>query len=200
MAIESDRGHIAWVQEVLRRYGYAPGPVDGVIGPRTRGAVRWFQVAYAGAHPDVARLAIDGVPGPQTSRALDALPHLSPHFTTHEMGCKHCGRVHVDGRLLEALEVTRRRQGDRPIVIISGYRCAVHNHRVGGAEHSQHLVGRAADLGGHVDLDDVLASHLYGGVGRRGDRASHVDVRQYDGVPKTRGPIPVGDPAQWSYG
>lgn len=33
-----------------------------------------------------------------------------------------------------------------PIVITSGFRCAVLNKRVGGASNSQHLYGQAADL------------------------------------------------------
>lgn len=39
----ADRPTIVYVQRVLARAGYAPGPVDGVIGPRTRSAIRRFQ-------------------------------------------------------------------------------------------------------------------------------------------------------------
>jgi peptidoglycan hydrolase-like protein with peptidoglycan-binding domain/DNA invertase Pin-like site-specific DNA recombinase len=50
------------VQRVLRRHGWAPGPVDGLFGPRTEAAVLRFQAA--------AGLAVDGVVGEQTARAL----------------------------------------------------------------------------------------------------------------------------------
>jgi peptidoglycan hydrolase-like protein with peptidoglycan-binding domain len=38
------------VQQALRRLGYDPGPVDGVLGPLTRAAIRRFQQAI-GAEP-----------------------------------------------------------------------------------------------------------------------------------------------------
>jgi DNA invertase Pin-like site-specific DNA recombinase len=38
----SDR--VREVQERLRRLGYRPGPVDGLFGPRTEGALKWFQI------------------------------------------------------------------------------------------------------------------------------------------------------------
>jgi peptidoglycan hydrolase-like protein with peptidoglycan-binding domain len=34
------------VQRRLRRLGYRPGPVDGLFGPRTRAATRWFQFKH----------------------------------------------------------------------------------------------------------------------------------------------------------
>ena len=50
------------LQEELSREGYNPGSVDGVFGPRTEEAVFAFQTA--------ADLAVDGIVGPQTLRAL----------------------------------------------------------------------------------------------------------------------------------
>ena len=52
------------VQRLLRRLGDAPGPVDGLYGPLTTGAVQRFQEAHA--------LAVDGVVGPQTMGRLVA--------------------------------------------------------------------------------------------------------------------------------
>ena len=40
---ESTRDRIANLQRALRRLGYDPGPVDGILGARTRGAIRAFQ-------------------------------------------------------------------------------------------------------------------------------------------------------------
>jgi hypothetical protein len=52
------------VQRLLRRLGDAPGPLDGLYGPLTTGAVQRFQEAHA--------LTVDGVVGPQTMGRLMA--------------------------------------------------------------------------------------------------------------------------------
>lgn len=52
----------AALQVALRATGDYAGPVDGLAGPATRGAVRRFQARH--------RLAVDGIAGPQTRRAL----------------------------------------------------------------------------------------------------------------------------------
>lgn len=59
-------GHVGWDVSVtqfrLAWHGFPSGPLDGVFGPRTEAAVRRFQ-RWAG-------LAVDGVPGRATYRAL----------------------------------------------------------------------------------------------------------------------------------
>jgi peptidoglycan hydrolase-like protein with peptidoglycan-binding domain/anti-sigma regulatory factor (Ser/Thr protein kinase) len=50
------------LQRRLRQLGFAPGPIDGLFGPLTEGAVQRFQGA--------AGLAPDGVVGPATRKAL----------------------------------------------------------------------------------------------------------------------------------
>jgi len=35
------------VQQALQKKGFTPGPIDGVLGPLTKGAVRKFQDRYA---------------------------------------------------------------------------------------------------------------------------------------------------------
>ena len=102
---------------------------------------------------------------------------LSPHFSTAEFRCHHCGRVEVSPALIEALERCRRIHG-RPLPIVSGWRCAAHNAAVGGAPRSQHLYGRAADIPqGLVTVPEALASG-FTGVGHRRGWVVHVDVRQ----------------------
>jgi LysM repeat protein len=58
---------IAGLQVALRAHGIYCGPVDAVLGPRTRTAVKTFQRR--------AGLPVDGVPGPRTRRALGPLGH-----------------------------------------------------------------------------------------------------------------------------
>jgi peptidoglycan hydrolase-like protein with peptidoglycan-binding domain len=52
------------LQRRLHALGQQPGPIDGLYGPLTEAAVKRFQSA--------AGLAIDGIAGPQTQRALQA--------------------------------------------------------------------------------------------------------------------------------
>jgi peptidoglycan hydrolase-like protein with peptidoglycan-binding domain len=41
-----DREDVRAVQSGLRAKGMEPGPIDGIVGPRTREAVRAFQTRY----------------------------------------------------------------------------------------------------------------------------------------------------------
>lgn len=52
------------VQRALARLGYAPGPVDGLMGPRTRSAIRAYQAA--------AGLTADGRLTPELERGIRA--------------------------------------------------------------------------------------------------------------------------------
>ncbi|HWT23532.1 MAG TPA: peptidoglycan-binding protein [Solirubrobacteraceae bacterium] len=55
---------VARLQRVMLRLGYEPGPIDGLYGPLTAGAVRRVQSANG--------VAVDGIAGPVTQRALRA--------------------------------------------------------------------------------------------------------------------------------
>jgi murein DD-endopeptidase MepM/ murein hydrolase activator NlpD len=61
-AARAANADVAALQVALRAVGLRPGPIDGISGPLTRGAVRRFQVR--------AHLAVDGIAGPRTRRAL----------------------------------------------------------------------------------------------------------------------------------
>jgi hypothetical protein len=50
------------IQARLQNLGFDPGPIDGVIGPRTQDAIKGFQSRF--------RLAVDGVAGPITQAKL----------------------------------------------------------------------------------------------------------------------------------
>jgi peptidoglycan hydrolase-like protein with peptidoglycan-binding domain len=56
------RADVAALQVALRGVGFPAGPVDGISGAWTRGAVRRFQRSR--------HLAVDGIAGPRTRRAL----------------------------------------------------------------------------------------------------------------------------------
>jgi len=102
---------------------------------------------------------------------------LSPHFHAAEFACPHCREVgRISTRLLGVLENARRAAGNRPLHIVSGYRCPVWNRRVGGIERSEHLLGRAADVpGGYLTASQWEAAGAVG-IGIRRGRVVHVDV------------------------
>jgi peptidoglycan hydrolase-like protein with peptidoglycan-binding domain len=43
MPPEMRRAYIVGIQEELRQHGYRPGPADGIMGARTRGAIRAYE-------------------------------------------------------------------------------------------------------------------------------------------------------------
>lgn len=103
---------------------------------------------------------------------------VSEHFSRREFACHHCGRIHIAPQLVTMLEAARRRVR-KPLRIVSGYRCPVHNREVGGAKSSQHLRGTAADVpAGYAPVGVWIDAGARGiGVDRQG-RVIHVDVRQ----------------------
>lgn len=107
------------------------------------------------------------------------------HFSRTEFSCPHCGATFVAPRLVRHLEQLRELV-ERPIVIVSGYRCPPHNKAVGGAPDSQHVYATAADL--HPRVATVAQAEAAGfrGIGSSGRWAVHVDMRD-------------GALARWSY-
>ena len=67
------------------------------------------------------------------------------HFTRAEFACPCCGRSDMDLDFVRRLDRVRERLG-RQLVVLSGFRCAERNRRVGGVADSAHLRGLAADL------------------------------------------------------
>jgi len=102
---------------------------------------------------------------------------LSPHFSRHEFDSHDGAIAHPDPDLINALEKLRHLVGDKPLKIVSGYRSAAWNRHVGGANHSQHLFNRAADIPqGYATVEQARESG-FTGVGVCDEFAVHVDVR-----------------------
>ena len=139
----------------------------------------------------------------------------SAHFADEELCCPHCLINGMQQSALDLAEDVRAKaednygQGRVRLTVNSAYRCPEHNVAVGGAKHSQHVLGLALDLkmeiaqdfGGKgkrkwvpvpVGVFEGIArrSKLLGGIGRDDERQFvHIDAR-----PRT-----TAIPAQWAY-
>lgn len=118
--------------------------------------------------------------------------HITEHFLWSEFA-SHDGVAVPDElrpsvmRIAAQLEILRAIFLGRPITILSGYRTASHNAAVGGAPHSQHMLGTAAD----VTIADLTPAEVadaveraimrrdmtIGGIGRYAGW-THLDVRE----------------------
>lgn len=164
--------------------------VDGVFGPGTKAALQRFQKAYG--------LSVTGVVDTATQEALNALEDTdgsTVHFDFAEFESKDGSGFsggNVDAatvkenvrRLMYKLEAVRKKAGDAPITINSGFRSKAHNDSVGGAPNSQHTYGIAADIviSGHSVSETIGYAQTSGFSGIiRYDTFTHVDSRvEYD--------------------
>lgn len=105
-----------------------------------------------------------------------------PAVNPDALACRHCHHNRADPTLITALNQLQTAVG-HPLVITSGYRCPTHNRSIGGACHSWHLVGLAADIRS-PDLPtselaliaEALPAFRDGGIGVYPNHV-HVDLR-----------------------
>lgn len=106
---------------------------------------------------------------------------ISENFNLKEFQCKcGCGTAKIHPDLVRKLQALREELG-QAIIVNSGYRCPVHNKKVGGAADSQHLHGTAADITAKDLPRLILLAEKYfqnQGVGLY-KTFVHVDVRGY---------------------
>ena len=67
------------------------------------------------------------------------------YFSEKELKCKGTGECHMDSAFMKKL-VTLREEFNKPIILTSAYRSPTYNIRIGGAENSPHVFGRAVDI------------------------------------------------------
>ena len=110
---------------------------------------------------------------------------ISPHFSIGEMACKDgSDEVLYSTELMGTLEKLRA-YGGFTIHINSGYRTPSYNKKIGGASHSQHIYGTAADISVRKEgktISGKLICCLCQTLGFRGvayisESAVHVDMR-----------------------
>lgn len=125
---------------------------------------------------------------------MNHMEQLSKNFVRSEFACKggsECcgGSAPISYLLIDGLQELRDRV-NRPIVVVSGFRCLTYNRKIGSNDTSQHPKGRAADIRApDMTVEDLREFALdvgifrAGGVGiyanrRRGLKSFlHVDVR-----------------------
>ncbi len=116
---------------------------------------------------------------------------MSKYFSIDEFACKgdectglsNIGTNGIDNRLLEVLDSIREIIG-KPVYVLSGYRCSIHNAEVGGVPNSFHTQGIAADLtydGIDIDYLASIAEQCGAdGIGKYHSQGFvHVDTRGY---------------------
>lgn len=111
---------------------------------------------------------------------------ITENFNLQEFECTHPEHRHVqvDTRLVNLLQKLRTKLG-LPIWIQSGYRCPERNKEVGGADNSQHLFGRAADISlTNMSKSSGEVANIAKGIGFTGiglyNLFLHLDVRKVE--------------------
>ena len=80
------------------------------------------------------------------SKSKDGNTYLSAHFKVSEFACRDGNdTILIDQQLVYYLELIREHFG-KPVTINSAYRTQSYNAKVRGADKSQHMYGRAADI------------------------------------------------------
>lgn len=106
------------------------------------------------------------------------------YFQRGELACRCCNQIHIDSRLLNALNALRE-LADAPITVTCAYRCVKHNTAIGGEKASYHCSGKAADIvirGFSIKeaykLAEQIPAFLAGGIGLYpAEGFLHLDVR-----------------------
>lgn len=85
---------------------------------------------------------------------------ITKNFKRSEFACTcGCGYDTVDVALAKILQDARN-YFNVPFRVTSGCRCPMRNAQVGGADNSQHLYGRAADIMPDMITPEALYSYL----------------------------------------
>jgi len=80
------------------------------------------------------------------SLAADGDTHVGQHFKVKEFACRDgSDLILISTETVELLDKVREFY-NAPVHINSGYRTPEYNRRIGGAKHSQHCKGTAADF------------------------------------------------------
>lgn len=106
---------------------------------------------------------------------------LTKNFKLSEFQSPDTGEVKLDSGLVAKLQQLRDQVG-KPVTVTSGYRTPEHNSAVGGAAHSYHIQGLAADVVirgmTSAQIAEIAKRVGFTGIGIYPTRGHcHVDVR-----------------------
>ena len=143
-------------QHLLAYLGYYVGDIKDNWTSDCKVACKAFQNDFGG-------IAVDGLGGPETDKALlHAVAYGITkkesgfwadikHFNRKEFKCK-CGNIYCNGypaepqeKLIRVADKIREHFG-ATATVSSGLRCKQHNANVGGVSNSRHLTGKAMDF------------------------------------------------------
>ena len=200
-------------QLLLAYLGYYTGDIDGRFGPQSVAATKVFQRDFGGISIDgicgeqtekalkhAVAYGIEKKPDStdctnvQNNNAENSTNSNTgtfwdeiKYFKKSEFACK-CGKycdgypAEIDMDMVKIADEIRAKIG-KPITINSGLRCKTHNANVGGVSNSQHLLGKAADLGCPSGCTPAqmasIAEEIMGGTGGIGTYSwgIHIDTR-----------------------
>lgn len=165
---------------IMLGYGDLVGEMDGIVGEKTKEAVKALQKAR--------HLTVDGIAGKFTQGEINLLKKNAgkigtKNFTIYEFRSPDNLSLPGNGMaadLLLKLELLRWKLGGKPVHINSGFRTKDFNKRIGGYLYSNHLTGQAADIrvvGVEPDRVYKVALDIFEGVGKY-KNFTHVDVDQ----------------------
>lgn len=194
------------MQHLLGYLGFYAGIPDGIWGRLSLEATKEFQARYGleadgVCGPMTQKMLIGAIAGtvvkverPAESESADTgktqtgtLWDEIKYFKKSEFACK-CGKycdgypAEIDMDMVKIADEIRARIG-KPISINSGLRCKTHNANVGGVFNSQHLLGKAADLGCPIGCTPAqmasIAETIMGNTGGIGiyTWGIHIDTR-----------------------
>lgn len=134
------------IQEALKDLGLYKGEIDGIIGPKSKAAIRAFQRSR--------RLAVDGIAGPITKAALkNPQPADTPKSTGAKWAVNARSERNLKGVHPDLQRVIRRAIAEHPleVTITEGLRTLErqrHLKAIGASRtlNSRHLTGHAVDV------------------------------------------------------
>lgn len=110
--------------------------------------------------------------------------YVTEHFRYSDFICPCCDTMKIVPAFYNHVVLLERLQAELgfPVIVTSGYRCAVHNRKIGGSPRSWHMLF-ATDVKPEEDNPELLAKMYeaaidlgFGGIGRY-DAHIHLDLR-----------------------